>query len=481
MKQFLLFVLAFVLLFPAQAQDVKSKRDKETKLYGYVIGRGKAEQWVVQPQFTKVDKFDKGFARVYVNSQVGLVNTKGQVIVPAKYTEVKFYHDSFIKMKDGSVEGITDYSGKVLIQPIYSNIEITGNLALVTKNNLSGLIDINNGQTVFELQFSKASFWGRDHLLFQKDNLWGIIALESRSIIYEPEFSSSPIISGDYVFATKGNLWGVNKLEKKEVVFEPQFSDVRTSPIKGKIYIKKNDVWGLADAAAGIILCEPQFDEMVGVVAGEKYFLVANHQKATTEFVIKATGSDIIRIYGLLSLKGETLLETTYLRLHSDPDTGWFFTQKIEGKQVSKSIVFDNNLNVLASIGVGEYSFLPYDYKPERYFNDYGLCIVNKMDIKEGKVTRKYGLVDKNFKLVMPLVIDDHKYTFKNGFLSVRVGEKWTYINKTGAFVTEPQFTQSADFEEVKGKGLCAKVRKFNDDNLYYLFPDGRLELIPTY
>lgn len=72
------------------------------------------------------------------------------------------------------------------------------------------------------------------------------------------------------------------------------------------------------------------------------------------------------------------------------------------------------------------------------------------------KKNKKYGFIDLNNKLIIPLEFDDLR-DFKNGLAAAKIGSKWGFINSTGALIIEPNYTEVTDFDD---NGLAKVIKK---------------------
>jgi hypothetical protein len=79
-----------------------------------------------------------------------------------------------------------------------------------------------------------------------------------------------------------------------------------------------------------------------------------------------------------------------------------------------------------------------------------GLSLVGK--------DKKHGFVDKNGKLVVPLIYDE-ALTFSEGMAAVMQNFKWGYIDSTGKTIVELQYNEAMSFHD--GLAVVAKEGKY--------------------
>jgi len=82
-------------------------------------------------------------------------------------------------------------------------------------------------------------------------------------------------------------------------------------------------------------------------------------------------------------------------------------------------------------------------------------CICGLSKVSKGNL---YGYVDKEGKLVVPLIYDD-AISFSEGFAAVHKNGKWGFIDSTGKVVAEPQYEEVSSFYE--GMAAVRKQNKF--------------------
>lgn len=161
MKKQLLLAACILIAGMTVAQDLKPKKDKATKKYGYV---NKADEWVVQPEYDDADKIRDGFGKIYIKKKEGLINEKGEVVVTPQYDDIEKFRDGVAKVKLDKQYGIIDTQGKPITGTVFVELEDFKNgVAWMRKDELEnkkyktcsyGLID-KTGKEVFAPQFSE--------------------------------------------------------------------------------------------------------------------------------------------------------------------------------------------------------------------------------------------------------------------------------------------------------------------------------------
>lgn len=172
------------------AQDLKPKKDKETKKYGYV---NKADEWVVKPIYDDADKFKDGFAKIYLNKKEGLIIETGAVLVEPQFDDIEKFKDDLSLVKEKKKYGFIDKSGKLLCEPKYDEIEkFSDGTAKIRTGSMFGLIK-NDGSVLIEPRFKIIEKFIGNYANVSIDKYtnqkrWGMID-KSGKVIFEPIYA----------------------------------------------------------------------------------------------------------------------------------------------------------------------------------------------------------------------------------------------------------------------------------------------------
>ncbi len=187
-KIFFLLLACLTISSSLFAQDLKPKKDKETKKYGFI---NKAEEWIVKPIYDDADKFKDGFAKIYINKKEGLITETGSVLVEPQFDDIDKFKDGIAIVKLNKKYGFIDKTGKTLCEPKYDEIEkfSSDNIAKIELGKKFGLIK-NDGSVLIEPRFNLIEkFYGNlanvaiDKYTNQKR--WGLID-KTGKVIFEP-------------------------------------------------------------------------------------------------------------------------------------------------------------------------------------------------------------------------------------------------------------------------------------------------------
>ena len=271
----------------------------EGKKWGYIKPDG---SWLIEPQFGKAKDFNSGVAMVlkdkkwiYIDKQakelsysdaeklypfndgvafiregdnVGLINTKGEVIVKPIYRIIKAFRNGYARFATQSDQwGIIDNKGNVIIKPEYTSIG----------NYVNDVARAEKGEDVYGIastnSFSKVDgvtkIWdfkeGAKYAMARKDEKIGFIDKNGKWAI-EPQFIEAKAFKNGYAGVYDGNKWGYIDTNGK-VVVPYEYDDVDYFSSDGLAPVKIED-WGFVNTK-GELVTETKY----GITAGSFGFL----------------------------------------------------------------------------------------------------------------------------------------------------------------------------------------------------------------
>lgn len=341
------------------AQDLKPKKDKSTKKYGFV---NKSDEWVVPATYDDADKFKEGYAKIYTDKKEGLINEKGNVVIAPQFDDIEKFKSGIAVVKDSKKYGFINTEGKILCEPKYESISDFTNdgFAKTELKNSYGIIK-NDGTVIFEPRFNLIESLSGS-LIHVKDNgYWGVVD-KTGKIIFETKYSNKLMfnnkglsvanLSGKFGLAkndgtfiiepsqlgifAEANIYIVNKSNAKWVVsdengkeiskefeqFMPSFSNSKSYYInKGVIAAKDNNKWGFIDVDGKTIV--PFTYETIGadgfafsydlcpVKVGEKWGFIdvkGNYLKEPMFSEVERFKSIAVKIVANVKMEGKSFL-----------------------------------------------------------------------------------------------------------------------------------------------------------------------------
>ncbi len=266
-KKSLIAIILLLISIVNFAQDIKPKKDKETKKYGYV---NQAEEWIVKPIYDDADKFKDGFAKIYLGKKEGLLTQTGAVLVQPQFDDIDKFKDGLAKVKNNKKYGFINISGKILCQPLYDEIEkfSSSGIAKIINSKKQGLIK-NDGNVILQPVFDFIESFTGNLANIQEKNLWGLIDISGK-ILFEPLFVKSLVFNKNgFAIASKGGEYGVGKfgIVKNDgtIIFDFNQGFIHYDS-KNFYVIKNNQKWVICDDFAKQI--SKEFDEFASLSTG---------------------------------------------------------------------------------------------------------------------------------------------------------------------------------------------------------------------
>jgi hypothetical protein len=268
MNKAILILLSFYLITSTFAQDLKPKKDKATKKYGYV---NPSDEWVVKADYDDADKIKDGFGVVYKDKKQGLINEKGQLVVEPQFDDIEKFKNDVAIFKLNKKYGFIDKEGKIISEAVYDEIlPFEDGLASAEKDKKFGLID-KSGKLVFDILYNSKFAFNNKGLAYV--TLAGIensagLAKKDGTFAFNCEFRSI-YQQDDRYFNTKPDA----KFVIYDLNFQPispEFDEIRsvfTVIFKeryindGMILARQGSKWGFVDEK-GNVLIPYQFDEV---------------------------------------------------------------------------------------------------------------------------------------------------------------------------------------------------------------------------
>lgn len=225
------------------------------------------------------------FIAAYKNKKMGIINFKGEIIIPAQYKSIQtFYFDSddrsfeYFNVQKENGYGLIDLTGKEITPAQYDlpyNYDDEGSMYMmhlipVRKKGKYGALNFE-GKEVLPCEFDRIEWYSEESEFglarIKQDGKWGLIGLEGK-IIFKPQFDELYIyweisdqfadLSQTYYYKFKNN--GKTGLANStgEIIFPNNYSDIQLSydcmdgngielingknkgigNIKGKIYLQ---------------------------------------------------------------------------------------------------------------------------------------------------------------------------------------------------------------------------------------------------
>jgi hypothetical protein len=243
---------------------------------------------------------------VELGGKSGLIDYKGNILVPLKYDFIGMIHEGVAYANVDDKSGMVDARGKVVVPFIYDWVSaISDGLAVCSKDGKHGYINAK-GEVIIPLEFYDCSefFNGLAYVQEEEDGLFGYIDVTGNYVIPPTLIEAYDFLESGYTYAESAegmglldrtgawvippkyddldedvdilewfileldNSYGVGNVERGEVI-APVFDDVNIGSDVIELIVGSNR--GLA-ALDGTILLEPRFYSIESPVKGMRKF-----------------------------------------------------------------------------------------------------------------------------------------------------------------------------------------------------------------
>lgn len=428
----LLFVLA-LLGSLATAQDLKVKKDKETKKVGFVDA---SDAWVIQPTYDDADAFKNGIAKVTVAKKVGLIDSKGAVLVAPTYDRIDAFKEGVAIVAQDKKEGLITEKGEVLLAPQYDNIAAFKNgLSVVALLKKEGLIT-NKGVVLIVPQYDNIGSFKNGVTEVKMGKLYGLIDSTGKEIL-KPQFDGINNFSGNYAKVNSQSNYGLVRIDGT-VTIPAIYKEL---DVLGTTVLVQKTNWGMLKLDGSVIFDMEFIDKPVFNIKG------------TSAIVKKLKPNSAMVLKGIISKDGQIVLDFNFEGIDREA-TNW-----------------------VVKTQDGIWYFMNEEYKKisEEYQD---LTITGKLHFADAicgaKQGGKWGFINNTFQTVIPYQFDALQAgAFSNGYCGVKVGDLWGFIKKDGSWLQQPKFT-SLESPMQKQKGMLVAMVTMGDKK-YVFFENGNL------
>ncbi len=211
--------------------------------WGYINTKG---DWVIEPQYEKVKAFNAGYALVYADKNWNYIDKDNKVLAtPVKEKYYDFNEDGLAFYTLEKKVGLINTKGDVVIEPTYDAIKpFVNGYARVKKNDNWGMID-KTGKEFMGLEFDEIGDYNSNGIAVRKGESFGIYHNGKMNIISGADKVWDFPEGEKLTYARKDKLVGyVNN--KGEWVIPPTFYKARAFS-NGLAPVFNDDYWGYID------------------------------------------------------------------------------------------------------------------------------------------------------------------------------------------------------------------------------------------
>lgn len=395
---------------------------KINQKWGLIDANG---QLVVAPQYEVIGTPQKfGYTLMQQAGKIGVLDKKGQLLIPATYDEIKILDTNFFAVTINQEQQVITTSGLIILKgKEYEQLTVLNQELLVfAKHGLFGCVNAA-GDKVIQAKYDEITLYKNQLLKVKKGQQYGLKNLAGNAIL--PAVADAfNILDNGLIFYLKGVLWGAVTLEGKALI-PPNYS---TYTFLNPLLIKLE-----------------RFGENWLYNMEQQRIVSTNSTRDFLSFSDKYVLTRIGDNFGLVDYQANEVLANEYQEIQSFSTTAFRVRNGWEWGLVHK-----NGQQLLGY----EYDFIA--------------------PIRKGKALVKkgvfFGLIDATGQIMIPAAYS--RITISGRNIKAFKGEKWTlfYLDKDG------QIQQGANFKkhfriQIAGKDTEAELRRLtmNDFGNSYL------------
>lgn len=413
---------------------------KEGDKYGLIDLSGNI---LTEAIYEKVEslKNKPGSILVKKDGLYGVLNSKGESIIPEKYDSIKsdeycsevdgYAKTGYIisqKTKTGVIFGYVDYTGKILVKPKYESIsraleyQDEDIFLVVMENGKKGVI--KNKKSIIKNNYQDINYYDiSDIFIIEKNGKYGFFNNEGKEIL-ETKYTSYSI-AGNYIFVKK---------DETSQLFDVHGNLVNSNNYKS-IIETENPSYFIAEDEAGydsIISKDIQIDDKYTNIsyAFDNFFIFTN----------EAGKSGVLNVYTGIEIEPEydsILLTGTVNALEAKKGT----TVDIYSRNIEKILTMEDGIVE----NIGKDYLVVHSKKEMQYLNKDGEIISNTEvypDLKLYSIQKdgKWGFADKEGKIVLECTYDIVTEINEYGFAGIYKNGKWGVVSESGKVLIEPEY-----------------------------------------
>jgi hypothetical protein len=441
-------------------------------LYGYT---DTTHKFVISPQYQLATPFTpKGWAKVALNAQWGIIDTKGKWIVKPQYDYIGWSDDAlyqaysnnpsqnftqynsynsynqFIPFKKKGFWGIMTIQGKIIVNPDYQSVTYPRNNIVqvsyedkITKKILWGLWDSQMNE-LFRPSFSyltatkfldlfivgKEFEWEKGKILTE----FGVIHSNGTKVI-GIKYSAIREIGNDFLVRDEAQKWLLYNSEGI-LQFGKAWQEIQTFTEQYAI-VKEKEIWGMADRNGKIIL-EPQYQTIE----------ILNDGNVGKKLLLKPTLQ-----WNWVNVENK-LLDTLTLEEAKKASKLYFQNDKISeiSKKLPKFLAMYSQI-----VGYGKDSiFTIWDNREyflvnknnqkvfqNNQYEEVGVFAEDLLPVKQG---RNWGFVNLKGKIRISLRYEAAQ-PFNEGLAGVKLNGKWGFVTSQEHLIISAMYDEVGSFQ----------------------------------
>lgn len=426
---------------------------------------------LIPPQYESVGTFQYGLAWAKEDGKFLFIDTSGRqkTLFFSDYPETREFHEGLVAIKNAENEwGFLDENYVEIIKPQYVSVsDFHEGYACVQRGRNFGYIDATGTEKI-PVRFDKATPFKHGVSIVKKGNYWGMINKHGSAIV-EMQYDSMWMRENDLVFAMKNNKIGILDTSGKVIVpsiYESirQTLNAKDFSVNSKfLLVQKRSLWGGIDANGKEVFA-PVFEE-IGVVADSKlilfkmngkfgfmdwsgHIIVSPQYQLASDF-INGRAAVFNGKWGFIDITGELVIRNIY-------DEVGFFSSNLAPVKIGNEFGYidkignvvipfqysnaNSFLNGCAIVQKDHHAglidtsgnlIIPIKYENVWPHDKLDLIIVSSTirSANSGYLSNKsnYGLYNKKGESLIPCMLDDYSFVFKDKILLIKDGKKGLY------------------------------------------------------
>lgn len=481
-----------------KADDKKYFRTSINEKYGIIDSEGKE---IIPNMYDVLYQSYVGLLHASLNNKKGLLDSTGTPIIPLIYDKVlpveKTDTVKYIKVKRNNMWGLVKHTGEIILPVEYNEIWMQSNYYskklypfLFAKKGISKRLYNLNGKEISPGPIEDYKYYYSGPINIKQSGKWGQIDVDGNMIV---PARYDEVLEEDrkYILVRSGDKWGAYYINGEKLI-ECKYEKIKLlfdSYGNSLLEVKLNGKTGRIDSTGNIVIPikydwikDRIIDGVIPVFNGE---ITKNRWDGVTKktgkygFVNKE-GNEILPVqydwvseyyhYGVyLVFKGEVILDEKDKVIEKKGKYGFV---NLQGEEITP-VQYDDAINFKSKM------YKPWDCKtyqvPARVCQGdlWGLidtlgkqivpCKYNWIDgviingytiftINDEENNRKYGFLNVNTLVELPLLYDsvNHFNRFMNA--SVMMYGKWGLIDSLGDFLVEPKYDLTGSYFD---RGVC--------------------------
>ena len=338
-------------------------KDNGDCLYGF---RNRLGDWVIPPQYDKVQDFNQDYFIVSKNDKYGIINDYGKVILPVDY--------DFL--------GIINYTGVM-----------NGSIRVGFDDDFPDFTKLSRNTGIHSWKNNKHERAEKKHpLKYRQGETYGVMDFFKGEVLLPPQYEDVRYMKGDTFEVRMNKKWGLVD-SKGRIIVQPQYYQVNFTHLRDVFEIRdtlrnnyyySQEIKGLIDDK-GKILLDMKFQDIL------------------------PTQTNTFRLTTFYRSENSDLLHGVY-----DKKRGWLMDTVFQDRSNGIYVYFKRHPIILDSFISKKYGYVNEDYKTILPFEyDHIEAFYNEKTILICKKDKKYGIFDENTqKWLIPL-----KYDFIHSFI----------------------------------------------------------------